>query len=416
MNPVVCVELFNELNSLKRKIDIEPEPWEYRKRAMNPYECVFSSSNHRGESYINNTRPPEDTTGWRTIQSKKNTRTRQSITPVPIQVSLSAIVPISRAYFKMTELSHTIRKDTCPRSRELFSNPVRVLHLAESPGGFVQSWRWHREQAGLVDDTTCITIEKQPGRDPWERLRSTSRGWKSPPTMLTGDLFDPSIQDGVTRRFVDEGASLVTGDGGFDFSIDYCSQEEQATPLLVAEMVVGLRSLKKDGAFILKVFDVVTLPMLQVLWVFWKCFRSFRLVKPRTSRACNSEKYIVARGFKGLDTNLRQFLRRCDATLFSEVRPIQTLFESGPNASWDTMTPEFRNGIVNVERHMRQQIQTIHRALRINPKENDATRKAREIQSIRISRQWCEEFGIPVSPTHTIFYHPSLDRYISLRE
>jgi 23S rRNA U2552 (ribose-2'-O)-methylase RlmE/FtsJ len=415
MEPVVCDKLYRELNSLKRRIDNEPEKWEYRKRAINPYECVFSSfGSHHAESYRHITAETE----WRVVRNKKsNIRdTRVISRKNPITASLSAINPISRAFFKMTELSDMVRKDIHPTSVSLFSEPVRVLHLAESPGGFVQSWRWHREKEGFIDDTTCITIEKHPGRDPWDRLREVSRGWKYPPQMIVGDLFDKSTQTKITERFVEKGAAIVTGDGGFDFSTDYCSQEEQATPLILAEMIVGLRSLRKDGAFILKVFDVVTLPMLQALWVFWKCFRSFQLVKPKTSRACNSEKYIVARGFRGMNMNLDKFLHNCEFILSSEVRPIRTLFKSGSNTSWDTMDPAFKSGIKIIEQHMHKQIYLINEALRIDPDESEETRNKREKHSIKLSKVWCGQYSIPMSSSYLSVYRPSLDKCISLRD
>lgn len=418
MEPVVCDGLYRELNSLKRRIDNEPDRWEYRKRAINPYECVFSSfSSHHPDSY-RNIRHMDDDGEWRVVRQRKNSikDIHHSTRKNPIKASLSAVHPISRAFFKMTELSHMVRKDTHPTSAKLFSEPVRVLHLAESPGGFVQSWRWHREKEGFIDDVTCVTIEKQAGKDPWDRLREVSRGWKYPPQMIVGDLFDVSVQSAITDRYLDAGVALVTGDGGFDFSIDYCSQEEQATPLILAEMIVGLRSLRKDGAFILKVFDVVTLPMLQMLWVFWKCFRSFQLVKPKTSRACNSERYIVARGFHGMDMNLIRFLHECDAILRSDVRPIRSLFSTGVNSSWDTMDPAFKVGITIVERHMTNQIHTINAALRIHPDEPEETRKQRENQSIKMSRAWCEYYGIPVAAGYITVYRPSSGRYTSRQD
>jgi 23S rRNA U2552 (ribose-2'-O)-methylase RlmE/FtsJ len=415
MEPVVCDDLYKELNALKRRIDDEPDAWEYRKRAINPYECVFSSfGSHHTDSYRNlrNTNEGE----WRVVRQGKHT-TNDSHHKVfyknPIQVSLAAVHPISRAFFKMTELSHLIRKDPHPSAKSMFNEPVRVLHLAESPGGFVQSWRWHREREGFVDDTTCVTIEKHIGRDPWDRLREVSRGWKHPPHMIVGDLFNIGLQRTIKDRFIEDGVSLVTGDGGFDFSTDYCAQEEQATPLILAEMVVGLRALRTNGAFILKVFDVVTLPMIQILWVFWKCFRSFQLVKPKTSRACNSERYIVARGFRGMDVNLIRFLNTCDILIQSSARPIRTLFLSGMNASWDTMDPAFRAGISIVKSHMTTQINTIHAALRIQPDEPEEIRKHREIQSIKMARNWCQYYGIPISSSYITVYRPSSGRDIS---
>ena len=292
---------FKELLRLKREIDKSPEKWEEVKRVINPLE--FASSD----------------------------------------IAVAKVQPISRAFFKMIELTDKLNP--------LPERPVRTLHLAESPGGFVQAWNWIRKPLGFTDDITSISLEKGSYESTWKRLIEVSRFWFSRPKLLTGDLLNKETRNMIIREYSDEKegkAWLITGDGGFDFSEDYQNQETTALPLILAQMLVGMRCLEKGGAMVLKVFDCFTLPTIQVLWVFCKVFGEFRIVKPDTSRVCNAEKYIIAKDFKGVDKNLDTFLNKIDSILsptdsMSRFSPnIATLFETGPNATWETMDESFK--------------------------------------------------------------------------
>ena len=401
MEPVIYKDLYEVLTSLKKQIDLEPSKWEYRKRAINPYESIFSTFKASQDSI--STTPSES--NWRVAGKKKHSKSFPSI---PIKYSIAGIRPISRAFFKMTELGHHIRHSEDPATLKVFSKPIHALHLAEAPGGFVQSWRWHRTKDGFIDKATCFSVIKKEGKSPWSNLLDVSKKWKCPPGLYTSDLLNETDRHSIlTHPDLEDGVSLVTGDGGFDFSSDYSTQEEQATPLILAEVIVGLRLLKKDGAFILKIFDCVTLPMLQILWIFWKSFRSFKIIKPNTSRTCNSEKYIVARGFKGMNINLNTFLNRCENILCTSPLPISTLFYAGPNMSWETMDPKFKVGANSLLKLMKRQIESIQLALTIDPLETNKIRKDREFTSQSISRKWCSYYNIPIHQSMLMVYPES---------
>ena len=55
---------------------------------------------------------------------------------------------------------------------------------------------------------------------------------------------------------------------------------------------------KKGGTFILKVFDLFLKPSVQLLYLLSCCYEQVYIIKPYTSRAANSEKYIICKGFK----------------------------------------------------------------------------------------------------------------------
>ena len=76
----------------------------------------------------------------------------------------------------------------------------------------------------------------------------------------TGNLFSVENLWYCYNNFKNS-MDLITGDGGFDFSIDFNKQEGLSLKLIFAQIVYAIALQKKDGIFILKIFDV-----------FYKCY------------------------------------------------------------------------------------------------------------------------------------------------
>ena len=91
---------------------------------------------------------------------------------------------------------------------------------------------------------------------------------------------------------------IITGDGGFDFSIDYNRQEGLAIRLLITQIAYAVAMQNKNGVFILKMFDLFLLPSFQIVYLLSTLYKKVFIIKPNTSRYANSEKYIVCLGFK----------------------------------------------------------------------------------------------------------------------
>ena len=94
---------------------------------------------------------------------------------------------------------------------------------------------------------------------------------------------------------------LVTADGGFDFSIDFNKQEQLSYQLIFCEIVSALSVQKIGGSFVCKFFDTYSLLTIKFLWLLNICYKSVIFTKPLTSRSANSEKYIIAYQFRGID-------------------------------------------------------------------------------------------------------------------
>jgi 23S rRNA U2552 (ribose-2'-O)-methylase RlmE/FtsJ len=196
------------------------------------------------------------------------------------------------------------------------TNPkMRTAHVAEGPGGFIQAVLHLAERhKKIVTQATAMTLKPTDSYVP---------GWRRATNFLhhnrqvklhygqdgTGDIYIPANQTSFIEA-VRPGVHIFTADGGFDFSVDYSVQEFKVFRLLVCSALVGIQSLLQDGVFILKVFDSFSESTQILLVVLSRCFKEWALYKPLLSRPCNSERYFIGRGFKGVTTSMLQTLKR----------------------------------------------------------------------------------------------------------
>lgn len=124
-----------------------------------------------------------------------------------------------------------------------------------------------------------------------------------------GDVLHAITRDTLRKRLlyakrnVLPGAKvhLVLADGGIDVSGREEEQELLSQRLLLAQALLALDSLDQGGDFVLKLFDVTTLATASLILMLSLCFEEFTIFKPNTSRAINSERYLVLRNFLATD-------------------------------------------------------------------------------------------------------------------
>ena len=217
---------------------------------------------------------------------------------------LSAIIPISRSYFKLLEI---IIDCNLIDDRETYNYAA----LAEGPGGFVECFIRYRKSRflGRNDQIRCMTLKSDSNEVPnWNKASDLFRKYKVNITYGedgTGNLYNHrniiKFRDELNGNLVD----LVTADGGFDYSIDFNQQEQLSAKLIFAELVCALNISAKGANFVLKIFDIYTVITVKILYLLTLYYDSVTIIKPHTSRPANSEKYVVAKGFKGIKEKQR---------------------------------------------------------------------------------------------------------------
>lgn len=185
---------------------------------------------------------------------------------------------VNRATFKFHELVRHTRA-TAPR---------RVALLAEAPGGFLCAAR---------DTWPCVDARAAtyaaPGAIAWSELVDAACVVHDLPHY--GDLLRSEAEDALVDRVGAHQCDLTTADGGGDVP-DLDIAEQHGTPLVLAQVATALRLQARGGALVLKVFEGCTLPTRQLFEVLRALYARVLLFKPRSSKACNSERYVLAVG------------------------------------------------------------------------------------------------------------------------
>ena len=271
-------KIFNLLCSYKNEIEkiSNKQKWNYYKKLTNQFEMIT----------INNSR------------SLDSTYTR----------GVANIEPISRAYFKLWEIITDLNLI------DFSKNKIYVVGLAEGPGGFIEciyDMRKKYSDNNDNDNYTCITLKTDNNKIP---------DWKNTNKLFVnnyihksidihygpakdGDLYKRSNIEGLSKH-IDNKADIVTGDGGFDFSINYSNQEQLSYRLIFCQIVCAFSTLKIGGNFVVKIFDIFTNLNIKLIYFLSTMFLDgIYIIKPFTSRPANSEKYIVCKNFKLTDTS-----------------------------------------------------------------------------------------------------------------
>jgi len=246
--------------------------WDDYKKITNPYEYIFLS--------------------W-------NRRTSRSV---------STNQPLSRSYFKMIELWKLFGLQSFLGPLLTADTGLVTAHSAEGPGGFIEACATLCERLDIpFNGSDAITLRSTAKNVPgW---RKTARFLATYPQVRihdgaagTGNILLKENQEAfvaAVRTRYPSGSHIYTADGGFDFSNDFNAQEDTVFPLLLAEALLGLQVLRKGGVLILKCFDTTEQPTIDLMWLLSRAFMTWSVVKPRTSRAGNAERYFVGLGFLG---------------------------------------------------------------------------------------------------------------------
>lgn len=252
---------YNFLMESKKLINSEKENWDIVRKITNPFEYIH--------------------------------------TPYYKNISVSKYKPISRAYYKLIEIIQKFKildnyKDTYLNS----------FHLAEGPGGFIEAISNVRDN--MLDSYHGMTlIDNNNNIIPrWDKIEFLLKKRKNIiieyGNSNDGDLYKLSNLQFIQQHFKYK-MDIITADGGFDFSIDFNKQEIYAIKLLYSQLIYALNMQKIGGTFIMKIFDIFSKAMIDIIYLLSTIYHEVNIYKPNTSRIANSEKYIICQNFKGIN-------------------------------------------------------------------------------------------------------------------
>lgn len=202
---------------------------------------------------------------------------------------------ISRAYFKLYEM--------------VFFEPIlnvpelNCFFICEAPGGFIECVSDIRRKRNLRMNFLSISnnkfpieiIEKKEHDIKYDRYLEEDN-------LLYGDVTDIVIIDETIKKVYKKFPlllDLITADGGFDIKT-FNSQELLSNKLILSEIYLALNTQRTGGMFIIKFFDMFTHNSVMCYLLLCCFYSQVKIIKPKTSRNSNSERYLVCYSFLGL--------------------------------------------------------------------------------------------------------------------
>jgi 23S rRNA (uridine2552-2'-O)-methyltransferase len=171
----------------------------------------------------------------------------------------------SRAAYKLLEMD---RRD------RLLKPGMRVLDLGAAPGGWSQVAAEKVKPGGKVVAVDLLEMKPIPGV-----------------TILKGDFREANLEAALGGK-----ADLVLSDMLPNVTGVPLVDQARAAELTLAAIALCRKSLKPDGAFLVKVFHGEAFD--EVLRALAAAFETVAVRKPSASRGESRENYLLARGLK----------------------------------------------------------------------------------------------------------------------
>lgn len=197
--------------------------------------------------------------------------------------------PISRAFFKLIEMI---------KDNDIDVN-CNTLHLAEAPGGFIESTIYKKTIQTNKHYTFSIIDKKNKDTPVYDNRIIKNKSVKILSNYKNkGDLYNISNIRFISSTLKGENIKFITCDGGFTENCDFASKEELHHRLIFHEIVTSLFVLKQKGTLIVKIFDIFTELTFDFMYLLSFLFDKVYISKPLTSRPTNSEKYVICKGYE----------------------------------------------------------------------------------------------------------------------
>ena len=338
--------------------------------------------------------------------------------------------PLNRAFFKLWEVLNDF-PGLLPRRDE--REKVVTVHLAESPGSFVEATKRFREGLHpsaedrdvpdvMFAQSLRASTEASPNVPSGDALASNMARWPNV-TCVRGGESRGSVPQGFKTRQGDGsgdlfvlgnvldlaadvqahgGADFATGDLGFEFSAVEDSREACMSWAIFAQMAGILLAQRKDGSCVIKCFDCFTRLTVKLIVYMSQFYRECHITKPYSSRSGNPEKYLVYQGFTGLTDEQRDAVK----STFSEWREQEPFiggqYEKNTQFVVDLANIEVADDVANSIAEFNRtnvssrQVRALNKMIRFLKKPLDADTRAASIEEqLRNARAWQATYMSP---------------------
>lgn len=219
----------------------------------------------------------------------------------------------SRSFFKMWEMLNDYNLIN------LEKNNLITFHMAEAPGGFIQSTiiyndKYHKNPNSSKFYTISIenehkyisdlnTLYGNKDNQRYFQFKTNSK--------MNGDLTNIENIKMLKKNFTGKNRPhLITADGGFDPQFEE-AHEQESFVLIFGEILTAICTQQKGGNFVCKFIDCYTELSIKLIYIICCFYDEVHIEKPYLSRQSNSERYIIAKNFKYEETN-KEYINNLD--------------------------------------------------------------------------------------------------------
>jgi 23S rRNA U2552 (ribose-2'-O)-methylase RlmE/FtsJ len=266
--------------------------------------------------------------------------------------------------------------------------------LAEGPGGFIEALVHIRNNTNdRYIGMSILDDDNNPNIPGWKKSKiflQENRNVKLEDGKDgTGDILKLENFE-YCKDTYGNSMEIITGDGGFDFSVDFNNQEYNISQLLFAQVAYALVMQKEKGHFILKIFDCFMQQTIDILAILSSFYEKVYITKPQTSRYANSEKYLVCKGFNGPKCNIiYPYLYNAFNKMIHSDKLLHRFLKNPLTLLFTTKIEEY-NAIFG-----QQQIENIHYTLSlIDSDKKDEKMNTLLKNNVKKSIDWCTKYGV----------------------
>lgn len=353
---IINTSLKEYLTNIKAEIDDVQGKWDIVKKVTNKYEYINSCVSVEGLKGVN--------------------------------TSVCAYKPISRSYFKMIEILNNFD------FKFMKLGAIKTFHLAEGPGGFIEAISRKRQNKNDVYYGMTL-MDNDVDVPKWSKISNLMKEMQNIKLVFgpknDGNLYLKHNLDFICKHY-ENSMHFITGDGGFDYSIDFNKQEENSINLIYCEVLYTLIMQKSGGCFVLKVFDIFHRNTIEILSLLCYFYEKVHIYKPLTSREANSEKYIVCVNFKR-KKNYDLIIKKLKHNFhLMKSKKIVSIFDYKMNSFFLNKIQEI-NAIYG-----QQQIENILCTINhVHDFQKEKISKMKQ-NNIEKCKKWCHEHKQPINP------------------
>jgi hypothetical protein len=207
---------------------------------------------------------------------------------------------IGKDFYKVWEIVNTF--DLIPTKGETFS----ALNIADKDYAGSQAILLHRKLFSKKAKDKLYVVESSLNEKLTQKLENFKKNNKNIKTFsINKNMCDIKTINSITKE-TSETIDLVVAHTYSNTKSKFV-QEQELTKLVIGEFLIALKSLNNGGNFICKMYETYTRTMCRLIYILSQCFENMYIIKPVTSRASSSEKFLVCKNYKPKQKIAEQF-------------------------------------------------------------------------------------------------------------